>query len=466
MNDPTGFPMDDYPAGPATIRGNLTTSSIALLIVAAAAPLGVVVGAAPVAFMLGNGPGLVGAFLLSGLVVLCFAVGYSALIRDLPGAGAFFNYLSVVFGRRVGTGSALVALASYLMLSTALAVGGGYFVDLVLGSMNVHIGWKLLSLCFVLAVAILGRSNVDLAARFLVPLVLAEFGIILLLAISIVSHKGLAAFPYEGIAPAFVFTKGFGFAVVTGLSSFIGIESAALYVLEARDPGKAIPRATLGAVIVIGIAYLIAIWAIVGDIGARSIQALATKEQGELVINVFRRNTGEAVADLTAVMLCSSIFACYLALHNAATRYVFTLAEHGTLPRALAVVHPERRSPSRASLLVTVCVALTVGLPILCNVDAYSVLYPVSTALGTVGIITLQAGVAIATVIHFRRKRDPRMWVSFVYPAIGTLGLLAAAWLITDNYHILTNSHSVLVNGTPLVLVALFFYGILTPGSK
>ncbi|PCE25326.1 hypothetical protein BWP39_12430 [Paraburkholderia acidicola] len=461
MSEPAGFVSDSLDRGQEGLRGNLTARSITLLIVAAASPLGVVIGQSTVGFMLGNGPGLAGAFLLSGLLILCFAIGYSALIRDIPGAGAFYYYLSVVFGRRVGTGAALVALTSYLVLSAALAVGGGYFVDLVLQTMNIHVGWKWFALGFIVAVAILGRSNIDIAAKFLVPLVLAEFGIILLLTIAIIYHKGLAAFPYEAVAPSFVFTKGFGFSMMTGLSAFIGIETAALYVLEARNPGRAIPRATLGAVLLISVSYVACVWAIVGDLGVHSIQALATKEQGDLILGVLGRNTGEVLASVAAIMVCTSTFACYLATHNAAARYVFTLAQNGTVPRTFAAASSKHGSPARASLLVTVCVALVVGIPALLNVDPYTVLFPSAMALGTIGIIALQAAVAIATVIHFRRKRDRRLWVSLIYPAIGAIGLLTATWLVAENYKVLTGSTSPLLNGAPFLLLGLFTYGVL-----
>ncbi|MFM0286397.1 APC family permease [Paraburkholderia megapolitana] len=465
MSKPASALTGDDHHGSVGLRGNLTTSSIALLIIAAAAPLGVVIGQTPVGFMLGNGPGLAGTFILAGLLIVCFAAGYSALIRDIPGAGAFYNYLSVVFGKKVGTGAALVALAAYLMNCSALAAGGGYFTDLVLQSFNIHIGWKLLSACYVVVVAILGRSNVDIAAKFVVPLVLAEFAIIILLAVAIIYHKGMAAFPYQAVAPTFVFKKGFGFALMTGLSAFIGVESAALYVLEARDPSRAIPRATLGAVILISIAYLVSIWTIVGAVGANGIQALAAKEQGDLVLGVMQTNAGEAVAGIAAIMVCTSVFACYLSLHNAATRYVFTLAQRRVMPGALAVVNPKHGSPSRASLVVTIFVALVAGVPALLNVDPYTVLFPSEMALSTIGIIALQAAVAIATIVHFRRKRDSRVWVSFVYPLIGAIGLLTATWLIASNYPALTGSTSVLLNSAPILLLFVFLYGWLVTRS-
>lgn len=74
--------------------GRLQKNSIGLLhivffVVAAAAPLTAVVGASPAAFAFGNGAGVPGAFVLSGLLYLIFSVGFTAMSRYVGGAGAF-----------------------------------------------------------------------------------------------------------------------------------------------------------------------------------------------------------------------------------------------------------------------------------------------------------------------------------------------------------------------------------------
>ena len=58
-----------------SLRGGLTTPKIVFLVVAAAAPMAAMVGIVPLAFLLGAGPATPAAFVVSGVILLCFSVG-------------------------------------------------------------------------------------------------------------------------------------------------------------------------------------------------------------------------------------------------------------------------------------------------------------------------------------------------------------------------------------------------------
>ncbi len=443
------------------LRGNLGVVQVTLLVIAAAAPLGAIVGTAPIAFMSGNGAGLAGTYLVAGLLMSFFVIGYTALIRSVPGAGAFHRYLSEVFGPRVGTGATWVALVSYLALSAALAIFCGYFADLTLKGVGVDLGWRALTVAFVLVVGILGRSSVDFAARILVPMVVAGFAMLLILAAGIVRHKGAAAFPIAAVEPSSVFSEGLGISIMTALASFIGVESAALYVQEARDAERTVPRATLAAVVLVASLCFLSVWVIVGDLGPQNVKELAERLQGDLVLQSFRRNTGATTTAVTSLMLCLSNFACYLALHNAATRYVFTLSDQRQLPRRLSVVHPLHGAPSNASAVTSAVVAVCIAVPMALGLVPYAVLMPSSLALGTIGILGLQAAVACAVIVFFRRERSSRWITTLVMPLLAGLGLSTAVVMIYRNYGLLTGSGSPWVNSAPIVLLLVFIIGLL-----
>src|SRR5207248_1522861 len=108
-------------------------------------------------------------------------------------------------------------------------------------------------------------------------------------------------------------------------TSFIGFESAALYGEETRAPTKAIPAATYGSVSLIGLFYLLTAWVSVGAIGADKAQAMAKAQGGELMLGLSSHFVGGAAGAITGVLVCTSILASYLAMHNAASRYIFAL---------------------------------------------------------------------------------------------------------------------------------------------
>ena len=99
--------------------GVLGTSDIVFMVMAAAAPMGVVVMLMPMAFALGNGGGVPGTYLGAIVAMLLFAVGYVRIIPFVQNAGAFYAYISASVGRTLGLAAAYVAAFSYFALSAS-----------------------------------------------------------------------------------------------------------------------------------------------------------------------------------------------------------------------------------------------------------------------------------------------------------------------------------------------------------
>ena len=129
-------------------------------------------------------------------------------------------------------------------------------------------------------------------------------------------------------------------------ASFIGFESAALYGEEAEDPKHSVPRATITAVLLIGVFYCLTSWVIVGAGGVAQAAALPADDVGDLVFNQAEAYLGETFLSIMAVFFVTSVLASLLAIHNAASRYMFALGREGLLPRKLGQFHPRRYAPS------------------------------------------------------------------------------------------------------------------------
>ncbi|MFD0661819.1 hypothetical protein [Thermocatellispora tengchongensis] len=66
---------------------------ILFLVLSAQAPLTGIAGALPIAVLLGNGPAVPAAYLVVGLIILLFSVGFAAMGRHVVDAGAFYVYI-------------------------------------------------------------------------------------------------------------------------------------------------------------------------------------------------------------------------------------------------------------------------------------------------------------------------------------------------------------------------------------
>jgi len=252
-----------------------------------------------------------------------------------------------------------------------------------------------------------------------------------------------------------------GVLVGFAMFSFVGFESAALYGEETRDPERSIPRATYVAVASIGVFYILTSWITVGAVGTQQVQAQASAAQGEFVFTVISQYGGEVMYDISAVLLCTSVLAGYLALHNAASRYLFALGRERVLPSRLGHYHPAHLSPHVASVVVSIASFAVISAFALAGADPFTTLVPALIGVGTLGIIALQAAASLAVVAFFRGRADRTAWQCTIAPIIGLLGLAAAFAMALANYPVLSGSTSPVVNSAPYALVAVAIAGVV-----
>ena len=120
---------------------------ILFFVLSAQAPLTGIVGAAPLAAALGNGAGAPGAYLVVGIVIVIFAVGFVAMSRKVQTNGAFYAYVTAAFGRKVGAGAAWLALLAYSTVQAAMyGLYGAAFSGLLASVRGVAVPWWLLAL--------------------------------------------------------------------------------------------------------------------------------------------------------------------------------------------------------------------------------------------------------------------------------------------------------------------------------
>ena len=443
-------------------RRTLSTQRIVFLVIAAAAPLAAMIGNVPLAVVYGNGVGLPVAYLVAALVLICFSTGYAAMSRRVVNTGAFYTYISRALGKDIGVGAAYLALTSYTAMTCGLAGAFGYFMhELIFSAAAVDIPWPILSAIGIAIVALLGYRSVDLSAKILGFLMIAEFAVLIVFEIIVLSQKGLSAFPTESFTFKAATSGPFGIAALIAFTSFIGFESAALYGEETKNPERSIPRATYIAVVSVGVFYVITTWMIIGATGIDKLNSQATADGGVFVLNLLNQYGGEVLYDIGAVLLCTSVLAGYSALHNAASRYLFALGRENIAPHIFGKYHKDFFSPHIASIAITavtsaVSISFAIG-----GADPYKVFAASLIAVGTLGIVALQAFASLSVVVFFWKRKDRTWWAGLVAPIIGFVGLMAAFILAALHYNTLTGTDSTLINLVPLLLLVVTVAGVV-----
>lgn len=423
-------------------RNALGTADLVFIVVSAAAPLMVMVGVAPLAIAVG-GVGAPSAYLIAGVTLAIFAVGFTTMSRHIDNAGAFYSYIAVGLGRTAGVVSALVALVSYNALQigvyglAGVAIQGTF--DEVFG---VHAPWWVYAFGCILIVWYVGFRSVDFGAKFLAVLLTAETTLLLVLAVAVLVRGGSAeGIGLDSFAASHVFLSPMASILPIAFAAFMGFEATVIYRSETRDPRRTIPRATYAAVAILGGTYAFIVWAVIQAFGAEGVVAAAGKYGVGMFFVAGEAYLGSWFTIAMHLLIATSVVASSVAFHNAVTRYALAIASEGLLPAVLTRTHARTRSPYVAGAAQTLLAALVVGGFALAQADPYTQLLIWVNTPGIVGILLLQVAAAVSVIVFFRRRSTTEgRWSTVVAPAIAAVLMVAAVVLATQNMELLTGT--------------------------
>ncbi|GAA2189259.1 hypothetical protein GCM10009786_21670 [Leucobacter alluvii] len=188
---PDLHPSPTHDVGDGTLaKGKLGTLDIVFFVVSAAAPLTVAVSSAPLAFLVG-GIGAPGAMLASGVVLILFAIGFTAVSRYVRNTGAFYAYAAAGLGKPIGVGVAFITIVSYAFLCICFYALLGFFAQLTFAHLlGLDLHWGVWSIASVLAVGVLGYRRIDVGAKVLAVLLTAEIAILLVISLAAIMQNG------------------------------------------------------------------------------------------------------------------------------------------------------------------------------------------------------------------------------------------------------------------------------------
>lgn len=442
--------------------GAVGVSQIVFIVLGAAAPMAVIVGAMPLAVALGDGAGFTGAYVLAGIVLALFSVGYAAMSRHVTDAGAFYGYVGRGLGRPAGSAAGYVALIAYNAVAIALSAAFASFAHSSLDDvLHVNLGWQVWWGIGVAAAAALTWRRIALTARVLGVALLCEIVILVVFDAAVLADKGVGGFSLSVFTPSAVFSGAAGIGILYAFTSFVGFESAAIYGEEAKDPERTVARATYASLAIVGIFYTFTTWAAISAYGADQARRVADRGPGMFVFTASRVEVGTFSSKAMEVLIVTSLFAGFLAFHQAAARYLFAVSRDGLAFRALGLTHRRHGTPHVAQAVQLTIVVLVVGSLALAGRDPYLQIAAPTLALGTLGIIVLQAAASVSIVAFFRRRGDRRLWSTFIAPLLSSGGLIASAILAVTNFGALVGSHSTVIGVLPWLYVVAAAIGLL-----
>lgn len=449
------------PVAPNDLPRRLGVPALVLIVVAFNAPIATMAGFAQLSVGFGSGIGAPIAFLTAGAILLVFSVGFVAMSRYIRNPGAFYRFIVAGIGRAPGLAGAFVATAAYVLLEAgSFPYMGLIMVDLMKRLTGVEVfPWQIWTVVFVAIATVLGLLRVDLSMKVLGTLVCIEVVIVALWEAFVFAKGGPEGYSPESFTPAAFFNGNPGVGVLFAMLCMIGIETAACFRSETKNPEKAVGRATYIAIAFMAIFYALGVWAYIITQGpTKAVNEALTDPVGSFFSSV-DDYLGGFFLKLVALILVTSQLAAINSIQGAASRYLYALGRDGVLSPKLALVHKRLESPWVAVLAVNGACLAVLALIFVLRLDAVAS-YAALTGSGIYFLLPLLIATSLGVVVFYRRHRElsPGAWSSIVAPVLAFISLLILFVLTALNLKVLVGSDGVAV-GADIVLAVVAFGG-------
>ncbi len=450
-----------------------------------------VTGAAPMSAMLGNVPFAAGygigshtpaAFLLATIVLTVFSIGYAAMASRVSSVGGFYSFISQGLGRELGMSAGIASLACYSIFEASLTGLFAFFGNLWISQhLGINVPWPVLALLMIAGIGLLAYRDVKLSAKLLGIALILEVVILTIFVLGVVFATGGTNFTAESLNVFNVFTpvaeqKVGEVSIPLGLAavgvfmafwSWVGFEMAPNYAEESRDPKRIIPQSLMISVVGLGLFYVLVSWCAVSAYPTEAdMVAKAYSDGVNFFLTPIKGFVGVWAYELMFVLILTSSFACGMAFHNTAARYMYSLGRDGVLPKFVAETHDHHKSPHKASAVQSVLAAVWVMLYGLAygfgdpSAQAWLGVYTLFAVLGTGLLLVLQAIVSLAIFNWFRKNGGGNMFATVIAPLASFVVQLILVYTLVDNLSTLGGTNG-FAKSIPYVALAILVIGLV-----
>ena len=367
-----------------------------------------------------SGPALVISFLLAGVTCIFSALAYAELASTIPVCGSAYTYAYATMGELLAWIIGWDLILEYGVSVAAVAVGWGAYLTELLdslfgvtlsesitlppgdgGDVNVPAAFLVLAVAGVLIAGIResARSNTVMVITKLT--VLLFFIVVALSAFNGDHFSDFAPNGFSGIesAAALIFFAYIGFDAVSTASE------------ETRQPGRDLPIAIVGSLVIATVIYILVAVAAVGALPADQLAG----QDAPLAVAL---SEGAGIgwgADIVSFGALVAITSVVLTILFGQTRVAFSMSRDGLMPERLATVWERTRTPALLTLVFAIPIALIAAF------------VPLTEIAELVNIGTLFAFFIVNIAVIWLRRTKPDMERGFRVPFVPVFPLIGAA---------------------------------------
>ena len=398
----------------------------------------------------GGAPGIgIISWVIGGLITLCAGLTVAEIAVVIPKTGGMMVYLEEVFGEKVGylTGW-MQCVLFYPGTAAALAVAFGNQLSQLLGNPSWAVG---IAIVDIIVVAII--NNVGSKAAGLVQTLATIGKVIPLILIAIFAFiKGSGTNPIlspmvgEGLSTGTVL----GSVLIAILFAYEGWINVTPVVGEMKDPGKDLPKAFAGGILIIMAIYVLVnvayLWVLPADqLAQHSSPAVAVAEV------IF----GPIGGKIIAIGILISVFGALNGFLLAGSRVVYTLGVQGTIPGYKFFGKLNKSDvPGNGVILVAFlsCIYALTG--------QFNLLTDLATFTGWVFYVMT----FIAVIILRKTKPDvERVYKVPLYPIVPAIAIIGGGFVLVNQLFMAgSGPRTIALAGIAITLVGLPVYMIMS----
>ncbi|QNE48392.1 amino acid permease [Glaciihabitans sp. INWT7] len=374
------------------------------------------------------GPSLFISFILAAITCGFSALSYAELASSVPVSGSAYTFSYATLGELVAFIIGWDLVLEYGVSVAAVAVGwGGNVNEFLRAAFGFELPaaistspseggvFNIPAVFIVLVISVMLTLGTRESTTFNAVMVVIK--IIILIFFIVVAFTAYNSNHFSPFAP-----DGFGgIASASGVIFFayIGFDAVSTASEESKNPGRDLPIAIIGSLVISTILYVLVA---IAAVGVAPVKLLSGSDAP--LAAALRQGAGIPWAGgLLAAGALIAITSVVLVIMYGQTRIFFAMCRDGLLPRRLAKVHPRFGTPARLTLGFGVLIAILAAL------------VPLDEIVKLVNIGTLFAFVLVNVGVIILRRTKPEMKRPFrvpFSPVFPIIGILLCGYLIAQ----------------------------------
>ncbi len=367
-----------------------------------------------------SGPALVVSFLLAGVTCIFSALSYAELASTIPVSGSAYTYAYATMGELLAWIIGWDLILEYGVSVAAVAVGwGAYLTELLDSLFGISLSESISlppgdggdvnvpSALLVLAVAGVLIAGIRESARSNTVMVITKLAVLLffiVVAFSAFNGDHFSPFAPNGFS-------GIENAAALIFFAYIGFDAVSTASEETREPGRDLPIAIVGSLLIATIVYILVAVAAVGALPADQLAG----QDAPLAVAL---SEGAGIgwgADIVSFGALVAITSVVLTILYGQTRVAFSMSRDGLMPERLASVWERTKTPVLLTLVFAIPVALIAAF------------VPLAEIAELVNIGTLFAFFIVNIAVIWLRRSKPDMERGFRVPFVPVFPLIGSA---------------------------------------